>query len=157
MSKNLFSATHVTTLHRLTPRASSRTRILSAALTWTCVAIFLAWKSLHVSWDVDGHVWHGILAGMGLGLLKSRLIFDRAARNILGHIGSKPERACLGGLFSVRNWALIVLMVLFGKTIGALPLSSAVHSGIYIMVACGLGYSSRLLWAAWRSSPLAGE
>ena len=96
-----------------------------------------------------------ILAGLGLGLVKSRFIFDKVAQKIIAHIGRKPSRACLGGLFSVRNWALIVVMALFGRTLGALPLDSALKTGIYVMVGSGLGYSSRLLWSAWKKSPFA--
>ena len=39
-----------------------------------------------------------------------------------------------GRAFSVRNWVLIVVMALFGRTLGALPLDSALKTGIYVMV-----------------------
>jgi hypothetical protein len=33
------------------------------------------WKSLHVSWDVEGHIWHGILAGAGPGTAQKQAHF----------------------------------------------------------------------------------
>jgi hypothetical protein len=53
----------------------------------------------------------------------------------------------------VRNWALILVMAVFGRTLGALPVHAAIKTGIYVMVGSGLGYSSRLLWSAWKNSP----
>jgi hypothetical protein len=143
-------------LDRLTPRAYPRTRLLTAAIVWSAVGFFLAGKGVWLSGDAPwAQIVVAILAGLGLGLVKSRFIFDRVAQKIIAHIGRKPSRACLGGLFSARNWALIVVMAVFGRTLGALPLDSALKTGIYVMVGSGLSYSSRLLWGAWKKSPVA--
>lgn len=143
-------------LDRLTPRAYPHTRLLTAALVWSGVGVFLTSKGIWLARQASLTLVTGaILMGLGLGLVKSRFIFDPVAQKIIAHIGRKPSRACLGGLFSARNWALIVVMALFGRTLGALPLDSALKTGIYVMVGSGLGYSSRLLWNAWKKSPLA--
>ena len=141
-------------LDRLTPRAYPRTRLLTAATVWTCVGAFLCLKGVYLSLNTPlAPVLAALVTGLCLGMLKSRIIFDRVAGKIVGHIGKKPRRACLGGLFSVRNWALILVMAVFGRTLGALPVHAAIKTGIYVMVGSGLGYSSRLLWSAWKSSP----
>ena len=109
---------------------------------------------MYLSADVSRTlVLTAILAGLCLGVIKSRVVFDRVAGKIIEHIGSRPSRACLGGLFSVRNWALILVMAVFGRTLGALPMHPGLKTGLYVMVGSGLGYSSRLLWKAWRNSP----
>jgi len=140
-------------LDRFTPRAYPRTRLLTAALVWSAVGIFLSVKGVYLfregSWGI---VLAVIVGGMVLGMLKSRLILDRVAGRIIQHIGGKPSRACLGGLFSVRNWLLIAVMIVFGRTLGALPLDAAIKTGLYVMVGSGLVYSSRLLWTAWKNS-----
>ena len=139
---------------RITPRVFPRTRLLTAALVWTCVGAFLCAKGVWLSLDGSIMPVAAVIAvGLCLGVLKSRLVFDRVAGKIIGHIGRKPRPSCLGGLFSVRNWMLILIMVVFGRTLGALPMHAALKSGIYVMVGSGLGYSSRLLWKAWRNSP----
>ena len=143
-------------LERLTPRAHPRTRLLTAAVVWSAVGCFLMAKGFWLSRDVPALAI--VAAGLGggcLGMIKSRLIFDRVAGKIISHIANKPRRACLGGLFSVRNWALILVMALFGRTLGALPLDSALKTGLYVMVGSGLACSSRLLWNAWKKSPIA--
>ena len=144
-----------TILERLTPRAFPRTRLLTAALVWSAVGCFLTAKGLWLSRDMS------VLAitaagsgGAGLGMIKSRLVFDRVAEKIIVHIGNRPRRACLGGLFSVKNWALILVMALFGRILGALPVDAALKTGIYVMVGSGLACSSRLMWKAWKSPAL---
>ena len=140
-------------LDRFTPRAYPRTRLLTAALVWSAVGIFLALKGVYLFWEGSwGIVLAVIAAGAVLGMFKSRLILDRVAGRIILHIGAKPSRACLGGLFSVRNWALIAVMIVFGRTLGALPLDAAIKTGLYVMVGSGLAFSSRLLWRAWKNS-----
>ena len=144
-------------LNRLTPRAYPRTRLISAAIVWNCVGAFLCLKGVYLSFDKPIEtITTAFLVGLCLGLVKSRIVFDRVAEKIIDHIGSRPSRACLGGLFSVRNWALILVMAFFGKALGALPMHSGLKTGLYVMVGSGLGYSSRLLWRAWRNSPAGG-
>lgn len=139
---------------RFTPRAHAGTRLLTAALAWTVVGLFLLGKGLWISRLASGtHVMIAILAGVGLGMVKSRIVFDRVAGKIVAHIGRKPCRACLGGLFSIRNWALILVMVLFGRILGTLPLASPLKTAIYITIGSGLIYSSRLMWTAWKTTP----
>lgn len=141
-------------LERLTPRAYPRTRLLTAALVWSAVGLYLALKGVSLfragSWEIALAV---IAAGAIMGMFKSRLILDRVAGRIVLHIGAKPSRACLGGLFSVRNWALIAVMIVFGRLQGALPVDAAVKTGLYVMVGSGLAFSSRVLWSAWKHSP----
>lgn len=141
-------------LDRFTPRAYPRMRLLTAALVWSAVGFLLTLKGVYLfregSWGI---VLAVVAGGAILGLVKSRLILDRVAGRIVLHIGAKPSRACLGGLFSVRNWMLIAVMIIFGRTLGVLPLEAGIKTGLYVMVGSGLAYSSRLLWRAWKSSP----
>ena len=141
-------------LDRLTPRAYPRTRLLTAAIVWSAVGMFLSVKGVYLS--REGHlafVVAVILAGVVLGMVKGRFILDRVAGKIILHIGSKPSRACLGGLFSIRNWMLIAVMIIFGRTLSFLPMDAGIKTGLYVMVGSGLAYSSRLLWRAWKTSP----
>ena len=144
-------------LDRITPRAYPRTRLFSAAIVWDCVGTFLCLKGMYLSFGKPVEIiMTALLVGLCLGIVKSKIVFDRVAEKIVEHIGSRPSRACLGGLFSVRNWALIFVMAFFGKALGALPMHSGLKTGLYFMVGSGLSYSSRLLWRAWRNSPAGG-
>lgn len=140
-------------LDRFTPRAYPRTRLLTAAFVWSAVGLFVSMKGVYLfragSWGI---VLAVVVGGMVLGMLKSRFILDRVAGRIVLHIGGKPCRACLGGLFSVRNWLLIAVMIIFGRTLSVLPIEAGIKTGLYVMVGSGLAYSSRLLWRAWKNS-----
>lgn len=140
-------------LNQFAPRTSPQTRLTSAALIWMIVGIFLIAKGIWISYD--GKIISTIFAtisGLILGLVKSRFVFDRVATKIIDHIGDRPNLSCLGGLFSVRNWALILIMAIFGKAFGALPIHESLKTSVYVMVGSGLAYSSRLLWNFLASS-----
>lgn len=140
-------------LDRLTPRAYPRTRLLTAAIVWSTVGVFLSVKGIYLSKEESLAIIAPVmLTGLMLGMLKGRFILDRVAAKIILHIGAKPTRACLGGLFSVRNWLLIAVMIIFGRTLSVLPIEAGIKTGLYVMVGSGLAYSSRLLWRAWKKS-----
>lgn len=140
-------------IDRFTPRAFPKTRLLTAAHVWLGVGIFLSIKGVVLlaatSWQA---VMAAICCGALLGFVKSRLIFDRVAEKIITHIRRKPSQVCLGGLFSIKNWTLIAIMIGLGRGLAALPLAPQLKSTIYIMVGSGLAYSSRRLWIAWRKT-----
>ena len=144
-------------LSLLTPRACQGTRLLCAAAVWSGVAFFLFLKGIYVYQDNTTSTFLIVVAsGTIAGLIKSKFVLDNIAKKNILRIRSKPTFACLGGLFSFRNWGLILIMAVFGKLIGALPVITGLKTGIYVMVGSGLGYSSRLLWRAWRNSPAGG-
>jgi hypothetical protein len=136
----------------ITPRACPRTRLFTAALVWSAVGFFLVMKGIYLFQGELGGITFALAIGMFLGLLKSRYVLDRVAQKIIVRIGARPARACLGGLFSVRNWVLIAVMIVFGRTLGALPFHAAIKTVLYVMVGSGLTYSSRLMWSAWKNS-----
>jgi len=140
-------------LDRLTPRAYPRTRLLTAAIVWSAVGMFLSVKGIYLSREGSlAFVLAVVVAGTVLGIVKGRFILDRVAGKIILHIGGKPSRTCLGGLFSIRNWMLIAVMIIFGRTLSLLPIEAGIKTGFYVMVGSGLAYSSRLLWRAWKTS-----
>lgn len=141
-------------LNQMTPRTKPQTRLFSAAFVWMFVGIFLIIKGICISYGEPLLTTIiAVISGLTLGLVKSRIVLDRMARKIIAHIGMRPSPSCLGGLFSMRNWALILIMAFFGKTFGALSVHAGFKTGLYVMVGSGLCYSSRLIWKAWRNSP----
>lgn len=141
-------------LDRLTPRVYPHTRLLTAAHVWFCLGIFLACKGLYLDREASlPIIILTTIIGLTLGMLKSRYVFDKVADKIVVHIRQKPSRACLGGLFSFKNWGLIVMMMLLGRLVSTSALERDLKTGIYVMVGTGLAYSSRRLWKAWRTTP----
>ena len=136
---------------QLNPRASAHTRLFVASMIWSGMAFFLFYKGYTLSKHAAfSEILILIITGSCLGFLKSWIIFDSVAYEIIKHNHKKPYNACLGGLFSLRNWGIIFGMAFFGKLIAKFSINVALKTTIYIMVGSGLGYSSRLLWKAWR-------
>lgn len=137
----------------LTPRVLPRTRLLTAAQLWLVLGVFLAGKGIYLSREAAlASIVGMIILGLGLGAIKSRYIFDRMAEKIIAHIRNKPAPSCLGGLFSLRNWGLILVMMAFGHLVGTSSLATLTKTAIYVTVGSGLAFSSRRLWSAWKQT-----
>ena len=135
------------------PAAAVSTHLLAAWLMWTVVGLGLvAWGA---KWLLDTSLtpapW---LAGVAVvvGVLKSRLVLDRAARRIAGRIRERGDGRCLGGFMSWGTWALVLVMMAAGRLFRGAGLSGVVVGPIYLAVGVALLVSSRLSWRAWRSS-----
>jgi hypothetical protein len=137
---------------RFTPAASPKVHLLTAGLFWNIAGLTLTIKGQYflLSAPVPLHLALS-LACTGLGMLKAWYIFDKAAAKIIRRILSRQRRYCLGGLFSLRNWGLILCMILLGKFISWTPLPDPAKGAIYHVIGPGLLFSSRLIWQAWRS------
>lgn len=139
-------------LDRLTPRATLRTRIFTATCVWGAVGCCLVTRGALLLWQTSWPMAGGIvLVSATAGILKSRAVFDGVAKEIVKRLQCKPDPACLGGFFSVRNWGLVFCMMLLGGIVKRLPMPDEIKSGIYILVGSGLFYSCRIPWRAWKS------
>ena len=137
---------------RFTPSASPGTHLFTAGLFWLCVGLFLTLKGqLFLTGTPLTSRFAVTVLCPGLGLPKARFLFDRASPKIIKRIRSRQRKYCLGGLFSFRNWGLILSMILLGKVISWTPLPDLLKGAVYHMVGPGLVFSSRLMWRAWRS------
>ena len=139
---------------RCTPRTSSKTQLLAAACLWTGVGLLLATKGLYLvryaAWSVLLIIMAG---GICLGILKGKFILDPVASKIITRLQLRNTPYCLGGLFSIKSWLLILGMIFLGKILAIMPVPTTIKAVLYILVGTGLMYSSRLIWIAWRQAP----
>jgi hypothetical protein len=135
----------------LKPRASSRIQILLAALMWTVVGGgLLFFGTRWITGPGRSLPALGlILAGVVIGVAKSKFVLDRTARKIVLRIGERGEGRCAGGFLSLRSWLLVLGMIVLGRFLrqGLLPATAA--GLLYTAVGTGLLFSSRLAWRAW--------
>ena len=140
-------------LEILKPAASKRSRILAAALLWSSVGISLAtWGGRNLLGPSIrlNPIW---LVPIGaVGILKGRLVLDRAAEKILARIQTRGDGKCLFGFFSVRNWGMVLMMMLFGRILRHSSAPGLIVWGIYFAIGTGLTFSSRLFWRRWSSA-----
>lgn len=94
--------------------------------------------------------WIGMPAIM-LGCLKSFFILDKSARTIIERIKKLADGSCLGGVYSLKTWALVLFMIMLGYLLRRTPVPLEIIGFIYITVGWALLFSSRLGWRAWWS------
>jgi hypothetical protein len=90
-------------------------------------------------------------AAVVVGAVKSRLVLDPAARQVVERIRVRGDGRCLGGFLSLRTWGLVALMAVGGRVLRG-GLTREIVGPLYVAVGCALCLSSRLTWRAWRES-----
>lgn len=144
-----------TIFERFKPASSLRFQLSLSALMWTTVGIVLAlvgsWWSLR-----DGPTWHVLPLGLavGLGLLKSKLVLDRAADRISSRIIERGDGRCIGGFLSPTSWLLVILMAGGGRLLRASSLPRFWIGLLYAGVGAGLFRSSFVIWRAFQTRRL---
>lgn len=133
------------------PTASSRFQLFLAAVIWTAVGIaLLVVGGNWILTQPDENTVFLILAAICVGLGKSLLILDRAAKKVGHRIRLRGENRCLGGFLSLSNWALIAVMAVLGKLLRSTGLPHSLLGLLYAAVGIGLLISSRNIWWPWK-------
>jgi len=139
-------------LDRHKPAAAVPTQLMLAWLMWATVGSALVGVGVWWLWGSAPAVAPWVAAGsFVVGVVKSRLVLDAAARRVVERISARGDGRCLGGFLSVRTWGLVVLMIVGGRILRG-TLAHGIVGPIYIAVGTGLCLSSRISWRAWRES-----
>ncbi|MFC2144276.1 hypothetical protein ACFLQM_01160 [Acidobacteriota bacterium] len=134
------------------PAAVVRTQLMLAWMMWVAVGSALVAFGARWLWSAAPIFAPWIAVGAVLaGVIKSRLVLDRAARGVVARIRSRGDGRCLGGFLSLRTWGMVVLMMAAGRLLRG-TLAHGIVGPLYIAVGTALCLSSRLSWQAWRES-----
>lgn len=134
-------------LKRFKPGGSTTTHLLLAAILWTVVGVGLI--SRGVVWLIEvENISLVILAGV-LGTLKSLFILDKSVRKSIDRIQMLADGSCLGGVYSLKTWTLVVFMILMGYLLRHLSVPHELLGVLYIGIGWALILSSRIGWNAW--------
>jgi hypothetical protein len=134
---------------RFKPAAAAHVHVFAAGLMWTVVGAVLSFVG--VRWMCRAPTVAAPLMAAGavaLGLLKSRAVLDRAARNMIHRIQARGDGRCLGGFLSLRSWGFVAGMALVGRLLRG-AVGHEIVGFVYLAVGSALVVSSRLLWWAW--------
>lgn len=126
------------------PGASLRSHHFLAASIWSLVGLFLMTRGYFFLQTI-GRVWLFLPAAMA-GTCKSIFLLDKSARKNLSRLAEKVDGDCLGGVYSVRMWGLVALMMLLGFFLRRSGLPGELIGTIYVAIGWALFFSSRLLW-----------
>ena len=132
---------------RWKPGASPTTHLLVAALLWSFIGGYLLVRGGLL---YNHQLFWPVLAVLVLGGLKSRFLLDRSARKNIIRILAMKENSCLGAVYSLKMWGLVLVMMLAGRGSRELGLPTHWVALLYLMVGCALFLSSRLYWRQWR-------
>ena len=86
-----------------------------------------------------GMMWL-FLPAVVVGTCKSLLMLDKAARKNLARLSGKEDGDCLGGVYSVKMWVLVAMMMGLGVFLGV-PVSPANGSAVSMWPLAGHCFS----------------
>ena len=132
----------------LKPGVAARTHFFLAAFLWAAVGLWLF--SRGVGWLVTAGKVFWLLPAVLAGTIKSLLVLDRVARGNIKRIAGFSGKHCLGGVYSVRSWLLVLGMIIMGHYLRHAGLSLVLLGFFYSAIGWALFFSSRLIWLHWR-------
>lgn len=135
------------TAQRWKPGASVRTHLLLAAVLWSSIGIYLLVRGVLLYGDGDFRLF---LAALIAGALKARYVLARSARNNIARILAFRENACLGAVYSLKVWGLVVLMMVSARFLRWFGFPEQWVALVYLAVGFALFLASRLFWQQWR-------
>ena len=137
------------------PVASSRLQLLLAGLMWSLVGVGLICVGTYWILSTSSHIMDLLAISLCIGLAKSLLILDRVASRIVKRIALRGEGRCMVSFYSLRVWAIVIIMMLMGRILRGTGISYSLLGLIYAAVGTSLLMSSRSIWLAWKDRPQA--
>lgn len=138
-----------TGLSRLKPGIKRRTHLLLSASLWSVIGVVLVTKG----WFASGECaqYQSIIIGVSVtvGFAKSLLVLDKAASRGIERILKFEDGTCLGAVYSVKTWVLVLFMIGMGVILRNSTLPGMLLCFVYTGVGWSLLFSSRLAWIAW--------
>ncbi len=132
------------------PAVSRRTLVITAAVTWGVVGIFLIIRAALYLTEVDSDKTTLVLAsgtfGILLGLLKGKYIFARLAKqNVqrIDQLSPHKEKICIFAFQAWQSYLIVLVMIGLGMALRVSPLPRVYLIGIYLLIGVGLLVGSR--------------
>ncbi len=137
------------TLKKFKPSAKRRTIVLLSAMLWSVIGVVIIVRGgCRLGQTGVAFPYILILAPL-TGILKSYFILDKSARRSTERILRFEDGRCLGAVYSVRTWCLVLCMMAFGIVLRKSSLPVSVLSFFFIAIGSALVFSSRLAWLEW--------
>lgn len=134
---------------RYKPAAKTRTLLLLSASLWTFIGAMLITKGLVRLAPLPEYKLIVVLSACIAGAVKARFMLDRAAVKGVARILTLEDGTCLGAVYSVKTWLLVLCMIGMGVILRNSALPMALLSFIYLTIGLALIASSRHGWRAW--------
>ncbi len=137
-------------LSRFKPGASTRTHLLLSAVLWTTIGLMLLAKgSYRLSQLGQWQPFIVVLPAIVTGSLKALFVLDKSARRGINRILTFKDGTCLGAVYSLKTWILVLCMMGMGVILRNSSLPITLLGFLYVTIGWALLVSSRLAWRAW--------
>lgn len=135
------------------PGATRRTQLLVAAVLWTGLGLLLLMRGIGYLETINGPLTVAtVLGGSFAGCLKSYFILDTAAHRLRERIRGFDDDTCLGAVYSIKTWLMVLAMASMGALLRISALPGIFICLILFAVGSSLLLSGRIVWQAWISS-----
>lgn len=134
------------------PGVSNRTLFFLSGLFWTSIGLFLLTKGCR-QLLADGSFSPNFFLFLGagtVGTFKSLYILDRVARKGIERILAFNDSTCVGAVYSIKTWGVVLCMVFMGIVLRKLSLPWYLTGTLFVAIGWALVFSSRLAWSAWK-------
>lgn len=119
-----------------------------SALMWTTIGLLLLAKGGYRLRQVPQGRLLLVGTAIAVGSLKSRFILDSSARRAIDRLLLFQDGTCLGAVYSVKTWILVLCMMSMGVILRSyLPVTLLCF--LLLTIGWALLFSSRLAWRAW--------
>lgn len=135
-------------LSQLKPNASRSVHLFVAASLWTVIGISLMVRGSVWLKSID-QLWI-VLPALAIGTIKALFMLDRSAKKSITRIIATRDGRCLGGVYSVKTWLLVLVMMTAGCLMRNSSLPKEFLGLFYVSIGWGLLFSSRNAWLAWK-------
>lgn len=134
---------------RFKPAVRRNTLLLSSACLWTIIGLFLLVKGGYRWMYLADRQPLIVFAGIFAGSVKSFYILDKSARRGIDRILKKADGTCLGAVYSIRTWLLVLCMMSLGVILRDSSIPVQFLCFCYLTIGWALLFSSRLAWREW--------
>jgi hypothetical protein len=134
---------------QLKPGVPRYIHLLLAACLWSIAGIFLMTRGM--SWLMASEKLWLALPAVIAGSLKSYFLLDNSARKGVYRILALADGTCLGAVYSIKTWLLVLVMIGSGVLLRHSSLPRELLGAVYMTIGWALFFSSRFAWQAWRS------
>lgn len=136
-------------IDRFKPAVRRNTLLFASAGLWTAIGLLLLAKGLYRWYQIPVHYPSIIAAGILIGSIKSLWILDKSARRGIDRILDFDDSTCLGAVYSIKTWILVLCMMGLGVILRNSFLPMSLLCFIYFTIGWALLFSSRLAWREW--------
>jgi len=135
-------------ISRFKPNAPRSVHLFVAASLWSVVGLSLI--SRGVIWLIGIERLWIVLPALLIGTAKSFFMLDKSARKSIDRIIKTRDGRCLGGVYSIKTWLLVMVMMTAGYLMRTSSLPKEFLGLFYVSIGWGLLFSSRNAWIAWK-------